>query len=44
MWICNFNQICKRNHIASKAKGLFNECWSKYNKAEYQKVFQDFKS
>ena len=26
MWICNFNQICKRNHIASKAKGLFDEC------------------
>ena len=26
MWIYNFNQICKRNHIASKAKGLLNEC------------------
>ena len=26
MWICNFNQIFKHNHIASKAKGLFNEC------------------
>ena len=24
--ICNFNHICKRNHIASKAKGLINEC------------------
>ena len=33
-----------QSNIASKAKGLFDECWSKYNKAEYQKVFQDFKS